>query len=101
VTAGTDTESTLGKYRAELDTIDEQLLALLGKRYALCREVAKRKRANDIPLMQPARIKEVKERAADIGVQHSLDPLFVLELYALIIGEACRLEDEIISGAPD
>jgi len=89
----------LTAYRESIDAIDAQLVELLGRRYAICREVARLKKAHDIPMMQTGRVEQVKQRCARLAAQHEVDPDFIRELYALIIGEACRIEDDII-GAP-
>ena len=86
----------LSDFRSRLNTLDENLLDLLGERYDICREVAKYKKAESIPMMQSARVREVKERCAQLGIQRQLDPGFVKKLYTLIIDESCRIEDEII-----
>jgi chorismate mutase len=94
----TDAEK-LSKFRVELDSLDEQLVALLGRRYEICRDVARFKKEHKIPMMQSGRVAAVKERCARLGDAHNVDPDFVARLYSLIIGESCRLEDEIIDGS--
>lgn len=91
----------LSNFRAALDRIDAQLIELLGQRFDICRKVANYKRKNKVPMMQPDRVKAVHERNAELGIRHSVNPKFVQDLYTLIIGEACRLEDEIIDADPD
>ena len=51
-------------FRKELDELDEQLMSILARRFAVCRQVAEYKAATSIPMMQPARVAEVKRRAA-------------------------------------
>jgi len=86
----------LSNFRTALDHIDAQLIELLGQRFEVCRKVADFKRQNEVPMMQPGRVKEVLRRNAELAESHSVNPDFVQELYTLVIGEACRLEDEII-----
>ena len=86
----------LDEFRVRLNAIDDDLIELLGRRFAICREVANYKRVHDIPMMQSARVEEVKRRCADLGLKHNLDPQFTMSLYSLIIDEACKVEDEII-----
>jgi len=88
--------ASLEKFRQELDTIDAQLLAALGKRFQVIRQVAEFKKQQSIPMMQPARVKAVQQSRQELGRQHGLDSDFVSQLYTLIIQEACRVEDEII-----
>jgi chorismate mutase-like protein len=91
----------LNKFRSRVNTLDENLLDLLGERLDICREVARYKRAEKIPMMQSARVQEVKERCAQLGIKRRLDPGFVKQLYTLIIEESCRIEDEIIDAPED
>jgi chorismate mutase len=88
--------NSLEDFRREIDQVDAALLAALGRRLRICAEVAVFKRANNIPMMQPSRVEAVKNRVAGMAEEHGLRPEFVRELYGLIIGEACRLEDDII-----
>lgn len=90
----------LKEFRLALNQLDEQLVALLGKRFEICRQVALFKREHGIPMMQPARVEEVKARSAAIASRHGVNPEFVRKLYGSIIDEACRLEDEIIDSPP-
>jgi chorismate mutase len=90
----------LSNFRKALDRIDSQLIELLGQRFEICRKVANYKRLYNVPMMQPDRVKEVQRRNAELAKLHSVNPEFAQSLYALIIGEACRLEDEIIDADP-
>lgn len=87
---------TLNDFRCELDQLDQELVALLGRRFEICRRVAHFKQQHGIPMMQPGRVAEVKERSAGLAARHGMNPAFMRTLYAHIIDEACRLEDEII-----
>lgn len=91
---------SLESYREEINEIDRELVALVGRRLGICRAVADYKREHDIPMMQRGRVADVKKRAADLGEEHDLDRDFTTALYTLIIDEACRIEDEIIDGEP-
>ncbi|MGD8615550.1 MAG: chorismate mutase [Gammaproteobacteria bacterium] len=86
----------LGKFRSELNEIDEQIVALLGRRFTIIRKVADYKKANQVPMMQPGRVEEVKDRCAALAAAHDVNPDLVRKLYGLIIDDACRVEDEII-----
>ena len=85
-------------WRNELDTLDDQIVSLFSRRFAICREVAAYKRETGIPMMQTGRVHEVKQRAAEKGRARGLRAGFITALYDLIIDEACELEDEIIDG---
>lgn len=87
---------SLEDFRKEIDQLDHTIIEALGRRYDICRDVAKFKSENDIPMMQPHRVEHVKNKAVEIGKQFKLNPDLVYNIYSLIINESCRLEDEII-----
>ncbi|MCW2689526.1 MAG: 4-amino-4-deoxychorismate mutase [Mycobacterium sp.] len=89
-------QSTLETLRAELDRIDAEFLEALGARIAVCRSIAQYKREHRVPMMQPHRIGVVQQRAARFAEANGLDLTFMKQLYDLIIGETCRIEDLII-----
>jgi len=88
----------LSTFRRELDELDEELMRILARRFEICKQVAAYKAEMNIPMMQPARVAEVKRRAAKRAVSAGLSEKFALDLYTLIISEACAMEDEIIEG---
>lgn len=91
--------ATLTDFRRELNSVDEQIVRLLGRRFAICCAVGHYKREHGIPMMQPGRVAEVKERCARMAREHHVDAEFAVRLFAMIIDEACRMEDEIIDKA--
>jgi 4-amino-4-deoxychorismate mutase len=82
--------------RAQLDRLDAELIATLGKRFAVCREIARFKSEHDVPMMQPMRVELVRARYAALGAEAELPPGFAADLYALILGATCEMEDELI-----
>jgi 4-amino-4-deoxychorismate mutase len=88
--------SGLDPFRRRLDVLDEQIARLLGERFDICREVAEYKRENDVPMMQPKRVVEVRERYLRRGAEVDLPPEFTAALFELLIGATCTLEDELI-----
>ena len=93
--------ASLAEFRAQIDALDAQIIRAVADRLAICRDVAVFKKANGMSMMQPDRVEAVKERAASAAVAAGVSRAFALELYTLIIGEACRIEDELMqSGTP-
>jgi chorismate mutase len=87
----------LGPFRGRLDELDEQIARLLGERFAVCREIALYKRAHEIPMMQPQRVVEVRERYLARGAEVELPADFTADLFELLIGATCKMEDELIA----
>jgi chorismate mutase-like protein len=88
--------SGLEPFRAQLDAIDDQIAQLLGERFATCREIALYKRANEIPMMQPERVVEVRTRYLTRGAEAELPAEFSEALFDLLIAATCKMEDELI-----
>ncbi len=84
-------------FRRRLDALDSEIAKLLGERFEICREVAHHKRAHDIPMMQPKRVIEVRERYLERGSEVNLPSEFTAALFELLIGATCKLEDELIA----
>ena len=93
-------DADLDTLRNRLDRIDAELLERIRERIECCAEIARFKRANGMPMMQPHRIDTVHRRAAEYGTAHGVDRAFLRRLYELIIEETCRVEDEIIGDVP-
>jgi chorismate mutase-like protein len=89
----------LGQFRERLDPIDEEIARLLGERFEICREVARYKSQRGIPMMQPERVAEVRARYLGRGADAGLPEDFTAELFELLIGATCKLEDELMEGA--
>ncbi len=87
----------LAPFRARLDFLDGEILRLLGERFEVCRQVAYHKREHDIPMMQPERVIEVRERYLQRGAEMSLPDDFAAALFELLIGATCKMEDELIA----
>ncbi len=90
--------SDLKTMRTEIDTIDDQIVDLLARRFAICREVAEYKHRHGIAVVLPDRIEQVKTRCADRAEAKGVDRSFTTSLYTLIIDQTCETERAILSG---
>ncbi len=89
-------DNGLEPFRRRLDGIDDEIAKLLGERLQICREVAAYKSEHGIPMMQPERVKIVRQRYLDRGAEHDLPEQFSSDLFDLLIATTCRLEDELM-----
>jgi chorismate mutase-like protein len=89
--------SGLGPFRQRLDVLDEEIVRLLGERFQVCREVADYKRDNEVPMMQPDRVTQVRARYAQLGDEARLPHDFTSSLFELLIDATCRMEDELMA----
>jgi len=89
--------SGLEPFRARLDVIDDEIARLLGERFQICREVAVYKSEHEIPMMQPDRVKVVRERYLARGAENDVPAEFSADLFELLIAATCKLEDELMA----
>lgn len=89
-------DNGLEPFRRRLDEIDDQVAKLLGERLQICREVAVYKSEHEIPMMQPHRVKAVRERYLARGAEVDLPEEFTSDLFELLIATTCKLEDELM-----
>ena len=87
----------LEPHRRRLDGLDDEIARLLGERFEVCREIARYKRANGIPMMQPHRVVAVRERYLARGEEAKLPAQFSANLFELLIAATCKEEDELMA----
>jgi 4-amino-4-deoxychorismate mutase len=88
--------SGLEPFRQRLDVIDDQITRLLGERFDICRDVAVYKSRQEIPMMQPDRVKVVRERYLARGAEVDLPEDFTADFFDLLIAATCKAEDELM-----
>jgi 4-amino-4-deoxychorismate mutase len=88
--------SGLEPFRARLDVVDDEIARLFGERFQICREVAIYKSEHEIPMMQPDRVKVVRQRYLDRGAAAGIPPEFSGDLFELLIAATCKAEDELM-----
>lgn len=86
----------LKPFRDRIEEFDRLIVETVAQRLAVCREVAEIKLEHGIPMMQPDRVRQVAEAYAAQGKERGIAEDFLRDLAFLLIGQACRLEDEII-----
>jgi 4-amino-4-deoxychorismate mutase len=91
----------LEPYRRRLDSLDEQIVGVLGERFEICREIALYKREHEIAMMQPGRVEEVRARYLARGADAGLPSPFTGDFFELLIAATCRMEDELIDAEPE
>lgn len=89
----------LDPFRRRLDELDDRIAHLLGERFEVCRQIARVKHAEGIPMMQPDRVAAVRARYLARGAEVDLPAEFTADLFELLIGATCKEEDELMEGA--
>ena len=82
----------LSDIRKEIDIIDDDIIALLARRFALMPEVIAYKRAHSLPAIIPERVEEVLQRNIKAAKLHGLDENLTQQIYSLIINTYCKME---------
>lgn len=85
----------LHEYRRQIDVLDNQIVALLAQRFEIVRAVGRLKARENIPVVQGARVEEVKDRVAEMASLQNLDPQMVRDIYQRMIDHAHDLEGTI------
>lgn len=89
----------LENYRQQIDSIDSEILELLGKRFAIVREVGKYKAEKGMNVVQEKRMHEVLDRVSCLAGEKNIDHALVREIYKMMIDYAHIIETAIVSGA--
>jgi chorismate mutase len=101
VTTRKDTD--LDALRAEIDSIDDELVKMLGHRLQACCVVASIKHRANIPIVQPWRVRQVKQHFRRLAKRVGLREELVKHVYELIVAESNALQaiSSKISPAPE
>jgi chorismate mutase len=80
--------------RKKIDSLDKLLINVLGSRERVVKEVGIYKKKNNVPPLQPARFKQVIDKAIIAGKAEGLSAEFVTELMNAIHKESLRIESD-------
>ncbi|MBB5634798.1 chorismate mutase [Pedobacter cryoconitis] len=81
--------------RKKIDSLDKQLIELIGERERVVKEIGLYKAQNNIPPLQADRFKQVLEKSIAAGGKEGLSAGFITELMNAIHKESLRIEEEI------
>ncbi len=84
------TDAPLLEARAEIDRIDNELLALLSQRMDISRRIGAYKRLHGIPVLQPQRYDELLSTRALLADSLGMSPEFIREILQAIHEESVR-----------
>jgi methylmalonyl-CoA epimerase len=94
-----DGTEELEQARARLDQVDAALIDLLAARFRIIEEVAAIKQKFGIRVMQPERVQAVLKLRSEAALKAGLKKPLVDRLWRELIGEACRIENDIIGSS--
>lgn len=87
------TTNPLPKFRNEIDAIDDQIVDLLARRFAVAGEVAAYKAKSGVAVRLEDRIAEVLERNARRATKNGAEAEAIRAIYKTIIDETCAFEE--------
>lgn len=71
--------------RKEIDAINEELIALLGKRLDVAKKIARVKKAEALPVLDTQREQNQLGKIRELAKRHNLSPAIVEEMFDLFI----------------
>ena len=95
-----NTKQDLDAGRVKIDSLDNQLIKVLGEREKIVKAIGVYKAKNHIPPLQEARFKQVVQQTIAAGNKVGLSPEFIMELLNAIHKESLRIENAIKPASP-
>ncbi len=89
-----NTQQDLNAARVKIDSLDEQLIKILGERERIVKAIGIYKAKNNIPPLQAARFKQVVDKGIAAGAKENLSAEFITELLNAIHKESLRIEGD-------
>jgi chorismate mutase len=87
-----NTKQDLEANRVKIDSLDNQLIKILGERERIVLAIGVYKAKNHIPPLQEARFKQVLDKGMAAGNKEGLSSEFITELLNAIHKESLRIE---------
>ncbi|MBS0651250.1 MAG: chorismate mutase [Verrucomicrobia bacterium] len=75
----------LNNLRNEIDAINAEIIALLGKRLVVTKEIAKVKRQKTLPVDDWEREKLQKQMLRELAKQNNLSPAIIEEMFTVFV----------------
>ncbi|WP_255945200.1 chorismate mutase [Streptomyces odontomachi] len=89
--------SDLDALRDRLDDADRRILEAIADRFEIIRAIAAYKGANDVPMMQPARVSVVQEHYAQAADRIGIPSEHLRSVATSLIAAACDLETRLMA----
>lgn len=87
---------TMAEIRANIDRIDQALMALFAERWSFIGRAAEIKAGLGLKADIPTRVDEVRANARANAEKHGLDPAFYDDLWASLIRHSIAYEAEVL-----
>lgn len=94
-------DNALAQYRMAIDDIDNELIALIGKRMDIVKQIALYKKENHLPILQIDRWQEVLNESLNKARQLNVDPQLVASILECIHQSAIETQQQIVISHPE
>ena len=91
------TTEGIQQLRKQIDDLDNQLMELLSKRMAVCREIGEYKKEHNMTVLQASRYNEILEKRGVQGTLTGMAAEFVAKVFESIHEESVRQQIEIVN----
>ena len=91
------TTESIQQLRKQIDDLDNQLMEILSKRMAVCREIGNYKKEHNMTVLQSSRYNEILEKRGVQGTLTGMDAEFVAKVFESIHEESVRQQIEIVN----
>ena len=85
-------KTLMAPYRQQIDDLDDAIMDLFAKRFAVIEQVAYFKGEHNIPVTIPERVNQVTERIVAKAQAKGLPPELFRKIYGGVIEASCQLE---------
>lgn len=82
----------LKNYRAQIDTLDKEIIYLLSRRFTIVNEVWILKKENNIPALQESRWNELLSENIEVWKELWVSESFIIDVWERIHKEALNIE---------
>lgn len=76
---------SLDAVRAEISTVDSEIIRLIARRQKLAAKIARIKIANSLPVHDGERANTVLDSVYEQATEHRIDPVSVRKIFAILI----------------
>lgn len=87
-------QTRINELRLEVDSLDEHIIELLGKRMEIARKMGFLKRKNNVSTLQPERWNEIIQSRVSMGNIQNLSGDFIFQLFQAIHEEAIQQQEQ-------
>ncbi len=88
---------SLAEIRTKIDTVDDELIKLLGKRMALVDEIGEAKKENNVTILQVGRYENILNDKVSKGEDENLSAEFVKTIYEFIHQNSIMRQEKIMN----